>query len=213
MEEVQRLCRVAASIKPAQRFDAETPAGWHVVLDDVTADDVRAVLPAVAKRDTWIDPSVLRAEAKRLRARRLEGADDYVPTADPEDVAAYLAELRVHRALVASTPAPAVDPAALPGGVHRRAITSGEPAPTPAPGDVIDLLRQATARDPKAITQRLPAVDPARDGQPQPRTRPAPPVKALTRAEIDQAEAHRRRQLALLADMVARDTHATGGAS
>lgn len=110
IDQVTTLCTLVQALHPAQFVNvkpetiAVMPTAWLLVLDDVDPHDARTALSNIAKRETFIDPNMIRAEALRIRSRRVEGSDDYVPTVDPDDTARYLAELRWHRKTAGSSP-------------------------------------------------------------------------------------------------------------
>lgn len=75
LEETTQLCKAIATIAPAQRFEADTPAFWAVILADVRYPDARQAVINLATRKAFIAPVDIIAEVKSLRARRLEGVD------------------------------------------------------------------------------------------------------------------------------------------
>lgn len=68
---------------------------WHVLLDDLPADDCRQALFAHARQTHHRPvPADLRTGVKRIRADRLARAPYTIPDADPDDVDGYLRALR-----------------------------------------------------------------------------------------------------------------------
>ena len=101
LDETTRLCRLIAAVSPAQRMDAETPATWSVLLDDVSLSDAMECVKIIARRQPFIAPADIVAEAKRLRKARLAEVGTPTPNVDPEDTAAWIAEQRALTAAVA----------------------------------------------------------------------------------------------------------------
>ncbi len=102
LEETTRLCRVVAACSPSQRFDEDTPLAWQVLLEDVPMADALEATKALAQRQPYIAPADIRAEAKRLRTKRLDNVGVPTPNVDPDDAKAYAEELRALTAMVAS---------------------------------------------------------------------------------------------------------------
>lgn len=159
IEQVTTLCALVQALHPAQFINvrpetiAIMPTAWLLVLDDVDPHDARAALSTIAKRETFIDPNAIRAEALRLRARRVDGSDDYVPTVDPDDTARYIAELRWHRRQALAAPSPDPRGALHAGARHgsaedARRELSAAPASgsaSPASEGVVRALRASVA--------------------------------------------------------------------
>jgi hypothetical protein len=112
LEETVRLLGVVAAGCPAMRLEPGTSRVWHQLLDDLELGDCLEAFRVVARRQPFVAPADLRAEVKATRQARMLATPDPVPAADPDDAAAYFAELRANRRAIAGTPAP----------VERRAI-------------------------------------------------------------------------------------------
>lgn len=102
LEETTLLCKAIATLAPVQRFEPDTPSFWAVILADVAYDDARQAILNLARRQPFIAPADIIGEVRAIRWERLEGADRITPDADPDDVSAYLAELRSIRGDVAA---------------------------------------------------------------------------------------------------------------
>lgn len=112
--ETIRLCRVIASLKPAQKFDPETPAFWQPVVADIGLAEALEAVKQLAREERFIDTSdiVKRVTATR-QTRAMAEADSLVPNVDPDDVAGFLAE---RRAIVAAAGAGILDAAQYAAG-------------------------------------------------------------------------------------------------
>ncbi len=95
--ETSKLCRVIASLAPAQKFDDETPAFWSLVLADVTYADASEAVKRLARRIPFIGTADICAEVAVIRKARVqsaEAADELVPNVDPDNAHAFIAERR-----------------------------------------------------------------------------------------------------------------------
>jgi hypothetical protein len=95
LEETVRLCRVIASLKPAQHFDEDTPKFWAPVFEDTTLKDALEAVKQLARDTRFIDTSdVVKLAAVIRRSRAMSDADGLVPNVDPDDIAGYIVERR-----------------------------------------------------------------------------------------------------------------------
>lgn len=101
-EEAAVLCRYVRSLCPAQRFDEFTADVWHDLLFPFRLDEARTAAVAIASSQPFISPGEIATHIRRARADRLHRHTDPTPQADPDNVAAYQAELRATRAAVAT---------------------------------------------------------------------------------------------------------------
>lgn len=126
LPETVRLCRVIASLKPAQKFDPETPAFWQPVVADIGLAEALEAVKQLAREERFIDTSdIVKRVTSTRQTRAMAEADSLVPNVDPDDVAGFLAE---RRAIVAAAGAGILDAAqyaaggiTLAGGAPRRA--------------------------------------------------------------------------------------------
>lgn len=75
------LCRYVKAACPQQKFDEYTPLAWADLLDDIRMDDAKAAVKALAKRQPFVSPAEIRAEVKRIRKARVDGATPPIPPA------------------------------------------------------------------------------------------------------------------------------------
>lgn len=101
VQEVIRLCRVAAALSPSQRFDDLTPDVWAVPLADVTLADALEAVKEISKRQPYIAPNDIISEVDRVRAKRLAMRRP-APNVDPDDPQAQRAEMLAIRDAIAS---------------------------------------------------------------------------------------------------------------
>lgn len=81
-----------------RKVDELVVAAWQPLLAITAFDDAcDAVREHYARTSDWIMPADVLAGVKRIRADRLDRAPLAVPAADPDDVPAYLADLRAQR--------------------------------------------------------------------------------------------------------------------
>lgn len=111
-EEAVILCRYVKAACPQQAIDVYTPDAWHDLLGDLDIADCKAAIAAVAKRQPFVAPAEIREEVRRIRGERVgpdgPGLHPLPPAADPDDVPAYLAALRVQQTQLASGHEPAM---------------------------------------------------------------------------------------------------------
>lgn len=98
-QEAVALCRFTAACCPAQKFDEYTPDAWSLILADVRFEDAKTAVVEIKKRSTWVDPSDIISEVKKVRARRISAYGEIVPPADldPDNVEEYVKWLRAAR--------------------------------------------------------------------------------------------------------------------
>lgn len=96
-----RICDAISQIKPAQRFDTDTPAFWAVILADTRYEDARQAVLNLGGRQQFIDPSDILAEVRRIRDDRVDRNEMPVPNASPDDATAYAVEYRALRLAIA----------------------------------------------------------------------------------------------------------------
>ncbi len=97
-QETVKLVRLVSQLAPAQKIDEFTPDVWHPVVSPVSMVDALEAVKVIAGRQAWIAPHDIIAEVKKLRAKRLDGADArFFYTGDPDDVAEYRRQLAAHR--------------------------------------------------------------------------------------------------------------------
>lgn len=96
------LTRMVRAICPQQKFDEYTPDAWHKLLEDMPFADCEQAVINVGRRQTFISPAEIRAEARKIRSDRIDRTLDEMPDVDdPDDIAGYLAALRAQRTRVA----------------------------------------------------------------------------------------------------------------
>lgn len=106
--EAVMLCRLVKSLCPAQTMDEWTPDAWALALDDVDYDDAKQAVVAIVKqpiepgRSRYVEPSHIRGEVKRIRAKRIDDAPPFEPSSGELTPGEYAAELRTYTARVAS---------------------------------------------------------------------------------------------------------------
>jgi hypothetical protein len=96
------LCRYVRALCPQQKFDEYTPDAWHDVLANYLLEEARTAAATLAAKQAFIAPGEIATEIKRMRADRMARHTDPTPTADPDDVHAYRAELAANRIAVAT---------------------------------------------------------------------------------------------------------------
>jgi hypothetical protein len=99
--ETARLCKVIAAVAPAQKFDADTPAVWAGILEDVRIEDALAAVKTLGRRERFMAPVDIITEVRTIRTLRLQAVDKATPNVDPNDEGAYRAELAAIRSAVA----------------------------------------------------------------------------------------------------------------
>jgi hypothetical protein len=101
-DETVTLARYVRALCPQQRFDEYTPDAWHDILFPFHLAEARTAAAAIASAQPFVSPGEIAAHVRRARADRLHRHTDPTPQADPDNVAAYQAELRATRAAVAA---------------------------------------------------------------------------------------------------------------
>lgn len=178
--ETAKICDAISRIKPAQRFDDETPAFWALILANVRYEDARQAVLDLGGKPRYIEPSDILTEVSRIKDDRLDRTEIPTPNADPDDVHAYLAEQRALLAEIRD---------GLMTGDRLDAYRRGEISPTGRPA------LTGPMSDPN------PDTGPAIVREVLERRRQAEEATAAARAEARAAEeAERARQLAELTD-------------
>lgn len=147
VSEAEKLGAAVRSLAPSQKFEPDTHIVWASVMSDVAYADALQAIGRLGRRQTYIAPADIIAEVRAIRCERLDGVDSITPEADPDDVPAYLAELRRIRTDVANgrreIPAQsAIGSADLPA-VVRAAIDAAMPRPEEALRARNEAVRQA----------------------------------------------------------------------
>jgi hypothetical protein len=96
------LCRYVRALCPQQKFDEYTADAWHDVLHTYLLEEARTAAAALAGRQAFVAPGEIATEIRRMRADRVGRHTDPTPQADPDDVAAYKAEIAATRLAVAT---------------------------------------------------------------------------------------------------------------
>ena len=110
-EEAVALCRFTAACCPAQKFDEFTPDAWGLILADIRFEDAKVAVVEIKRSSTWVDPSDIIAEVRKVRAKRIAEHGEIVPPADldPDNVIEYVKWLRAAREAIGDgNPPPAV---------------------------------------------------------------------------------------------------------
>ena len=111
--EALQLTRYVQACCPAQKIDEYTPDVWRDVLADVTYDDARAAVVAIARsadtRPLWIDPRQGLNQVRRARAARLDRAELTGAPADPDAYREWLKSTRQQIASGNQTDTPALE--------------------------------------------------------------------------------------------------------
>lgn len=110
-EEAVRICAFTSACCPAQKFDEFTPDAWGLILADIRFEDAKVAVVEIKKRSTWVDPSDIIAEVRKVRAKRIAEHGEIVPPADldPDNVPEYVKWLRAAREAIGDgNPPPAV---------------------------------------------------------------------------------------------------------
>ncbi|NUP19241.1 MAG: hypothetical protein HOZ81_24745 [Streptomyces sp.] len=92
---------------------------WQTVLADIDPDAAKqAVTAHYAAETRWIMPADIRATVQAQRAARLAQHTDPTPTADPDDLTAYKAEIIATRRAVAAGHTPPATHELTAGPMH-----------------------------------------------------------------------------------------------
>jgi hypothetical protein len=98
-QEAVALCRFTAACCPAQKFDEYTPDAWGLILADIRLIDAKEAVVEIKKTSTWVDPSDIIREVRKVRAARIAQHGELIPPADldPDNVPEYVKWLRAAR--------------------------------------------------------------------------------------------------------------------
>lgn len=118
-EEVAVLVRYVRAVCPQQRVDEYTADAWYDVLYPFTVDEARTAIAAhVAAGNAFIAAGEIVTSIRRARADRMSRHTDPTPAADPDDVAAYKAEIAASRLAVATGQQPPAQHELTGGPMH-----------------------------------------------------------------------------------------------
>lgn len=125
--EAQVLLSMAAAFDN-RKPDPDAAKAWAAALDGLPFEDCRAALiEHYANTTDWIMPAHITTIVKRRRAKRISQAD-IPPPPNPDDPAAYIADLKAsrERAATGHPPPPALPPGTPPPGIAQqlRALTT-----------------------------------------------------------------------------------------
>lgn len=84
-QEAALLCRYVRACCPQQAIDEYTPAAWADLLGDVRLEDAKEAVKAVAMRQPFVAPAEIRAEVKRIRAKRIADHPPLIPPPGLDD--------------------------------------------------------------------------------------------------------------------------------
>ena len=103
IEETTNLCKVIRRLCPAQKWDADTPAAWAVVMKDIPVADALLAVERLGADHPFIGPPDIVTEVKRIRRDRLARIDDttIAPNVSPDDPRAMCEEVAAIRAAIA----------------------------------------------------------------------------------------------------------------
>ena len=76
------LCAFTSACCPAQKFDEFTPDAWGLILEDIRFEDAKVAVVEIKKRSTWVDPSDIIREVRKVRAKRIDEHGPITPPAD-----------------------------------------------------------------------------------------------------------------------------------
>lgn len=176
-QEVAALVRYVRATCPQQRIDEYTADAWHDVLYPFTLDEARTAIAAhVAAGNAFIAAGEIVTSIRRARSDRMARHTDPTPHADPDNVAAYQAELRATRTAVATGQMQPAHHELTAGPMHPDVATRLRTLGTYVPrqvDDALDAYRPVKAARREALTTGEPdalAVDcdwcQARPGEP-----------------------------------------------
>jgi hypothetical protein len=97
--EAVMLTRYVEACCPQQKIDEYTPDAWHNLLGDLTIDDCRAAVDAVARQQPFVAPAEIRAEVRRIRTERITAGP--IPDPGTGDPAEYIRRLKASTRAVA----------------------------------------------------------------------------------------------------------------
>ena len=131
-QEATALCRYVRALCPQQKFDEYTPDAWHDVLGQHRLEDARQAAANIAGRQPFVSPGEIVTEIRRIRDARIgDTLPAYLPPADDETGAEYVARRRAQLRAIGDGRAQPTPIGALTGG--------------PAP-EVAEWLRHMLAR-------------------------------------------------------------------
>ena len=95
-EEAVMLCRYVRACCPQQAIDEYTPIAWADHLEHVTYDDAKIAAKAITARQPFVQIAELKAEVKRIRAKRIELHPPLTPPPDltPLETIAWTADAK-----------------------------------------------------------------------------------------------------------------------
>lgn len=189
------LARYVKALCPQQKFDEYTPDAWHDVLRDYLLEEARTAAATIAGRQPFVAPGEIATEIRRARADRMQRHTDPTPTADPDDVAAYQAEIAASRLAVATGQQPPAQHELTGGPMHpdvaARLKTLGSYVPRHV-DELLDEYRPVKAARRVAITAGEPdALSVACDWC---QARPNEPCRSRRMVPGAGATSHRRRE-------------------
>lgn len=87
-QEAAALTRYVKACCPQQAIDEYTYDAWHDLLGDLSLQECREAVAAVARRQPFVAPAEIRAEVRRVREERIAAvalpAPDHEAAKDPE---------------------------------------------------------------------------------------------------------------------------------
>lgn len=112
------LARYVRALCPQQKFDEYTPDAWHDILFPFRLEEARTAAAAIASKQPFVSPGEIATDIRRTRADRLNRHTDPTPSADPDNVQAYQAELLATRTAVATGQQPPAQHELTSGPMH-----------------------------------------------------------------------------------------------
>lgn len=115
LSETARLLGICALYDSRAVSELEV-AGWHEIVGDLGYEDAKAAVLAwhSESHPFRISPGDVVSMVRQMRHARIENKPDPLPLCDPDDVDAYLAEIRANRQALADGQLPP-ERLALPG--------------------------------------------------------------------------------------------------
>lgn len=102
-QEAAALVRYVRAACPQQRVDEFTADAWYDVLHPFTLDEARAAISThIRNGNAFVAVGEIVTSIRRARADRMARHTDPTPSANPDNVHAYQAELRATRQAVAT---------------------------------------------------------------------------------------------------------------
>lgn len=131
-QETVMLARYVKMICPQQAFDSHTPDAWHDIIGPYRLEDARQAAANIGGRQPFVSPGEIVTEIRRIRDARIgDTPPAYLPPADDETGAEYIARRRQQLAAI--------------GDGRERPVPIGALTGGPAP-DVAERLRHMLAR-------------------------------------------------------------------